>query len=75
MVVSFVCLLMLFVIGMIDPGEETGFGKVVRYLSVSEHAGNFMRGVIDTKDLIYFGSLTTLFIILTKQSVESVRWR
>jgi ABC-2 type transport system permease protein len=75
MVISFVCMLMLFVIGMIDPGDDTNLGKLVRYLAVSEHAGNLMKGMIDTKDLVYFASLTTLFIFLTKQSVESVRWR
>lgn len=75
MVISFVFMLMLFVIGMIDPGEDTVLGQVVRYLSLSEHAGNLMKGLIDTKDLAYFGSITALFIFLTKQSVESVRWR
>lgn len=75
MVISFVVMLMLFVIGMVDPGEESLFGKIVQYLSVGEHASNLMRGIVDTKDICYFGSLTALFIFLTKQSVESVRWR
>jgi ABC-2 type transport system permease protein len=75
MVISFVFLLMLFIIGMVAPAEGTAIGEVVRYLSVASHAQNLMRGLIDTKDIIYFASLTILFIFLTKQSVDSVRWR
>lgn len=75
MVVTFVILVMFFVIGSLDPGEETAFSHIVRYLAVNEHTNNFVKGIIDTKDLVYFGSITALFVVLTKQSVESVRWR
>ena len=75
MTVTFVILLMMFVIGMLDAGEQTALGKVVNYLSVTEHVQNLFKGLIDTKDIVYFLSLSWLFIFLTKQSVESVRWR
>ena len=75
MVITFVILVMFFVIGSLDPGEESAFSTIVRYLAINDHTQNLVRGVIDTKDLVYFGSITALFIILTKQSVESVRWR
>jgi ABC-2 type transport system permease protein len=32
------------------------------------------KGVIDTRDLLYFLSLITLFILLTKIAIESRKW-
>ncbi len=75
MVITFVCMFMFFIIGMISPGEETVLGKVVSYVSIYQHTKDPLRGLIDTKDIVYFASLSLLFIFLTKQSVESVRWR
>jgi ABC-2 type transport system permease protein len=32
------------------------------------------RGVIDTRDVLYFLSLITIFILLTKMSLEKRKW-
>jgi hypothetical protein len=32
-------------------------------------------GLVDTKDLVYFGVIVGSFLVLTKTAVESVRWR
>jgi ABC-2 type transport system permease protein len=32
------------------------------------------RGVVDTRDLIYFVSLIAFFVLLTKLSLESRKW-
>ena len=34
-----------------------------------------VKGVIDTRDLAYFGSVIVLALFLTQRSVESLRWR
>jgi ABC-2 type transport system permease protein len=36
---------------------------------------SFSRGVIDTKDLIYYLSMIFLGLFLTTRSLESLRWR
>jgi len=42
-------------------GSSTGFiGKILNYLSIQTHFDSISRGVIDTKDLIYFISIIAL---------------
>ncbi len=52
-----------------------GLGGVVGYLSMVEHFDNLLRGVVDTGDLGYFFVMIGSFLLLSKASVESVRWR
>jgi len=48
---------------------------VLHHLSFFEHFYNFVRGVIDTKDIVYFMLYTFFFLFLTLRSLESRRWR
>lgn len=48
---------------------------VLHHLSFFEHFYNFVRGVIDTKDIVYFLMFTFFFLFLTLRSLESRRWR
>ena len=50
-------------------------GPIVRYASITEHFSELAKGVIDTKDLVYFATLLLIGLFLTLRSVESVRWR
>lgn len=52
--------------------SASGFpAEVLKYFSVITHFSNFARGVIDSRDLIYFFSLTFYFLYLTKIKIES----
>ncbi len=70
-----VLLLLLYVIAW--PADTAGpvMGAVLKYLSLTEHFGELVKGIIDTKDLVYFVSVILLSLFLTQRSVESVRWR
>ena len=46
----------------------------IQYLSVEYHLSNISRGVIDTRNIIYFGSIIGFFLFLTTRLVESRRW-
>ena len=53
------------------------FGKAdlfVDQLGIQAHYISMSRGVLDTRDIIYFISLTALFIFLTKTVLESRKW-
>ena len=53
------------------------FGSIdllVKSLGINAHYTSMSRGVIDTRDLIYFVSLTAFFVLLTKLSLESRKW-
>jgi ABC-2 type transport system permease protein len=45
------------------------------YMSVVQHFEPFSKGVIDTKDAVFFLSLTFFGLFLTARSLESLRWR
>jgi len=53
------------------------FGSIdllVKSLGINAHYTSMSRGVIDTRDLIYFVSLIAFFVLLTKLSLESRKW-
>ncbi len=53
------------------------FGRVdtlIAYLGINEHYQSISRGVLDSRDLIYFLSFIALFILLTKTILESRKW-
>jgi len=43
-------------------------------LGINEHYSSMSRGVIDTRDLVYFISLSSLFIVATRIRIQSRKW-
>jgi ABC-2 type transport system permease protein len=70
-----VACLMLYIIGW--PAETVGDvpGGVLRYLSITEHFGELVKGVLDTSDLCYFVLVISVALFVTHWTVESLRWR
>ncbi|HUU45119.1 MAG TPA: ABC transporter permease [Acidobacteriota bacterium] len=70
--------MLIFVFFMLDkvlvffPGPVA---TVLEYLSVSYHFENIARGVVDTRDLIYYLSMIVVFLFLAMRTMESRRWR
>lgn len=53
------------------------FGKadlLIMSLGIEAHYASMSRGVVDTRDVIYFLSIIGIFILLTKTSLESRKW-
>lgn len=53
------------------------FGKVdlfIQSLGINAHYVSMSRGVIDTRDLVYFLSLIIFFILLSKITLEKRKW-
>jgi len=48
--------------------------QMISYLGFS-HMQSFARGVIDSKDVVYYLSMIVLGLFLTARSMESMRWR
>ncbi len=74
-IVSFGILLLFWVLGWVKGTLEGTLRDVLAYLSFMDHFENFSRGVIDTRDIIYYLSFTIAMLFLTIQSLESRRWR
>jgi ABC-2 type transport system permease protein len=49
--------------------------SVFNYLSMFDHMDDFARGVVDSRPVIFYLTLTALFLFLTLRVVESRRWR
>jgi len=49
-------------------------GLLIQSIGINAHYSSISRGVIDTRDLIYFISISVFFIMLTKLSLESRKW-
>ena len=47
----------------------------VKSLGINHHYTSISRGVIDTRDVIYYLSVVGLFLLLTKLSLESRNWQ
>jgi len=71
----FVILLLLYVLSWPAETARPPLGEILRYLSVIEHFGEMVKGLIDTRDLVYFLTLTFLGLFLTHRSVEASRWK
>jgi ABC-2 type transport system permease protein len=69
-----ICLL-LWVLEWVSGFETATWAKVLAYLSVITHFESFSKGLIDSKDVIFYVSLTLLALFFTARSMESMRWR
>jgi ABC-2 type transport system permease protein len=46
----------------------------IQSLGINEHYNSLSRGVIDTRDVVYFLSFNSVFILLTKTVLQSRKW-
>lgn len=51
------------------------FSGLIQYLSIDFHLSNMSRGVIDSRNLIYFFSVMGFFLFLTHQTLTARKWR
>ena len=50
------------------------FGLFISQLGIDAHYAGMSRGVIDTRDVLYFLSLVTFFLLLTRFFLERRKW-
>ncbi len=72
---TFAVCLLLWVLDWVSSYEQAAWAKVVSYCSVLTHFEPFSKGIIDTKDVIFYLSMIFLGLFLTARSMESLRWR
>ena len=57
-------------------GDRTDWlSQLARHISLANHMESFTRGVIDLGAIVFFLSMTGLFLYLTHKVVESRRWK
>ncbi len=73
--IGFALALVLWILNWTTSFGNSDTVQVLNYLSIVSHMDSFSRGVIDTKDLIYYLSMIFFGLFLTSRSLESLRWR
>lgn len=73
--IGFALALVLWILNWTTSFGNSDTVQVLNYLSIVSHMDGFSRGVIDTKDLIYYVSMIFFGLFLTARSLESLRWR
>lgn len=74
-ILTFGLVLLLWVIDAIGNGLPGAWGDAVGYLSLLTHYTDFVQGVFDSSGLILFLSYIVLGLLLTAQSIETLRFQ
>ena len=74
-IASFVIIFVLFLLDKIIFFFPGFLANLLEFLSIDYHFNNIARGVLDSRDLIYYLSLIGLFLFLTVQALESRKWK
>jgi len=75
--VTFAVCLMLWVLEWVSGGgfETAKWAQVLSYMSVISHYESFAKGMLSSKDAVYYVTLIFFGLFLTARSMESLRWR
>jgi ABC-2 type transport system permease protein len=74
-IIGVVIVLVFFLMDKLLLFVPPSLAGLIQYLSVEYHLSNISRGVIDSRNLIYFGTSIWLFLMLTIRMVETRKWR
>ena len=74
-VIGIVSLIILWVIGYLSAYGDGWFYEALKYIGTYDHWSSFTKGIVDTRDVIYYLSFTALLLFITVRNVESRKWR
>jgi ABC-2 type transport system permease protein len=74
-VLSFGALLMFWIIGWMKSLVDASTAGFIEYLSITKHFESFTKGVIDSRDFVYYILFIVFFLFLTLRQMSSYRWR
>ncbi len=73
-IVSFLIVFVFFLLDKILLYLPAEIASVVEFLGIDYHFGNIARGVIDSRDVIYYLSLIGAFLLLATVSLQRRKW-
>jgi ABC-2 type transport system permease protein len=77
-VISFCTITLLFFLGLVQfilLDVSSGMREALGYFSAIEHMGTYSRGIIDTRPMVWYLSMTAFVLTLTYQAFQSRKWR
>jgi len=73
-VVSFFIILVFFLLDKFLYLIPTWLGSIFQYLSIDYHFQNITRGVVDTRDIVYYLSIIFIFLFFARQSLTNRKY-
>ena len=75
-VLTFALVLILYVAQFLENvfGAGTALGSIFNYLSLQSHMNDLMKGVVDSKDIIYYLSVIVGSLFISTRLIEARRW-
>src|SRR5438105_1153015 len=73
--VTFAVCLILWVLDWSVGFETARWAQILSYFSITRHFESFSKGLLDSKDAVFYVSAIILGLFLTSRSMESLRWR
>ena len=74
-IISVFIVLTFFLLDKVIYFMPSSIQGLVQFLSVDFHLSNMSRGVIDTRNIIYFLSLIVFFLFMTARVLEMRKWK
>ena len=74
-VIAFGLSLFMWIIGWAAQAASAEMGELLHYLSLVDHMQRFLKGIVDTSDVVYYLSFILFFLFLTHRVLDSERWR
>jgi len=74
-IIGLFIVLMFFLMDKMLIFVPAAMAGIIQYLSVDYHFSNISRGVIDSRNLIYFASVIGFFLLMTARMLEVRKWR
>jgi ABC-2 type transport system permease protein len=74
-IATFFVSLLLWLLSWSTAFDSTWVSSLLNYMSIVTHFENFGKGVIDSKDVVFYLSMMFFSLFLTSRSLESLRWR
>ncbi len=74
-VIAFGMSLFMWIIGWAAQAASAEMGEVLHYLSLVEHMQRFLKGIVDTSDVVYYLTFIFFTLFLTHRVLDSERWR
>ncbi|MDR3566666.1 MAG: ABC transporter permease [Syntrophobacteraceae bacterium] len=74
-VITFGVLLLLWFVGQAKTQASPLVGTILGYISVSDHFEGLAKGLLDSRDILFFVAFSVFFLFLTLRQMSSYRWR
>jgi gliding motility-associated transport system permease protein len=74
-VIGFGFALLMWILELPAQNSDSGIGIILDYISLRSHQESFLKGILDSSDIVYYLSFMAFILLATHQVLDSRRWR